>query len=272
MKTIVIFRDRPPRRPLTYAIDHFALRWRKAGYKVIDHIGLGDIPEADLVFIHIDLTVIPQEYIDFIKKIPRAVNGKIFDISRRSFSKLILSPNDNYSGKVIVKTNANFGGLPEFGLNRKWYGKRFQRWSTRMFLDEYPIFDHLDKVPKGVWKNKNLIVEPYIFNKQEKVFSVNYYMFFGDKEISGRLTCHDRKLLKFDNCSNDELIPLPEEVKEWRKDLNIDFGRFDYLEKDGEYFLIDINKTEGGGAMNLNYPNEMDEFALGLEYYLNEWV
>ena len=89
MKTIVIFRDRPPHTP--YAIDHYALRWRDAGYKVMNHIGLGNLPESDIVFVHVDLTVIPQEYVDFIKKIPNAINGKIFDISRSSFSKLLLS-------------------------------------------------------------------------------------------------------------------------------------------------------------------------------------
>ncbi len=271
MKTIVILRDRPPLRPLTYAIDHYALRWREAGYHVIDHIGLGDIPNADLVFVHIDLSVIPQEYIEFIKKIPNTVNGQIFDISRRSFSQILLSQNDPYSGRVIVKTDANYGGLPEsFLKKKKLYNKVFKRWSTIKALNKYRIFDSIKKVPKGVWNNNNLIVEPYLYDEENGIYSVSYYMFFGDKEISGRLTSPDEPLLKFDNCATDELIPLPDEVKQWRKDLKIDFGRFDYLEKNGKYFLIDVNKTEGGGSMNFDYPDEMDLFASGIEFYLNE--
>ncbi len=112
MKTILILRDQPS-IPGQYAIDHYILRWKDAGYRIIDHIGTADIPMADIVIPHIDLTVIPQEYIDIIAKFPLAINGKILNTSRRPFSKLMLSKTDNYTGPVIVKTNANYGGMPE---------------------------------------------------------------------------------------------------------------------------------------------------------------
>ena len=117
MKSILILRDRPS-APMLYAIDHYALRWKDAGYRVIDHIGLSNIPLADVVIVHMDLTVIPKEYVDLINEFPKVINGEILDISRRRFSQLLLSKTDSYKGPVIVKTNANYGGLPEAILKR----------------------------------------------------------------------------------------------------------------------------------------------------------
>ena len=62
-----------------YAVDHYALRWKDAGYRVLYHVGLADIPVADIVIVHIDLTVIPPAYVDVINALPMAINGKILD-------------------------------------------------------------------------------------------------------------------------------------------------------------------------------------------------
>ena len=283
MKKIVIIRDRLPPNLMGYAIDHYALRWKQAGYKVIDHIGLYDLPEADVYIVHIDLSVIPDEYVNLIKKIPRVINGNILDISRRKFSKLLLSKQDTYSGRVIVKTNANFGGRPEKKLNNKQFTNLFQRlskrwsnsrynywsnrWSKRNSLTNYLICENIKSVPNGVWENDNLVVERFIHESKE-LYSVRYYSFFGDKELSGRITSHNPEV-KFSNCHDEKSIPLPDEVKQWRKDLKIDLGRFDYLEADGQYFLIDVNKTQGGGNLCYKYADEMDLFASAIEFYLN---
>ena len=49
--------------------------------------------------------------------------------------------------------------------------------------------------------------------------------------------------------------------------MKIDFGRLDYVDAGGKYFLIDVNKTEGGGDKNYEYSEEMDFLASGLEFY-----
>ena len=96
---------------------------------------------------------------------------------------------------------------------------------------------------------------------------MRYYVFFGDKEYSGRIGSTNR-IVKFKNSVVDEEIPLPDEVRQWRKDLKIDFGRLDYLERDGQYYLIDVNKTEGGSKINTQYSEEMDYLASGLDCFL----
>jgi hypothetical protein len=301
MKSILILRDRPS-KPMSYVIDHYTLCWKNAGYRVINHIGLANIPVADIVIVHIDLTVIPKEYVALINGLHRVINGKILDISRQRFSKLLLSKNDNYTGPVIVKTNANYGGILDcqytpflsniikekrlsnkqqlhifrFFLFKSIVKNRFLRilnkWDTIESLNplEYPIFRNIKSVPYGIWKNNNLIIEPFISSLENGLFYAHYYIFFGDKEISGRISSPD-PIVKFNNCVSDEEVPVPDEVKQWRKDLKIDYGRFDYLVVGGKYFLIDVNKTEGGGDMNYmdhKYLDEMNLLASGLEFYL----
>ncbi|MDG2426216.1 MAG: hypothetical protein P8M07_06510 [Flavobacteriales bacterium] len=268
MKTIAILRDRAG-RPMGHTIDHLALRWKDAGHQVIDHIGPSQVPDADVYIVHIDLTVVPEEYVDLIRALPNAINGQILDISRRKFSRLILSKEDDYDGPVIIKTNANFGGVPEYNLSSEKHYLTLNWWATTKYVNplKYPVRENISKVPKGVWKNENLIVEPFIMSREGDLYYVRYYVFFGDKEYSGRIGSTNR-IVKFKNSVVDEEIPLPDEVRQWRKDLKIDFGRLDYLERDGQYYLIDVNKTEGGSKINTEYSEEMDYLASGLDCFL----
>lgn len=284
-RTIVILRDREP-DPYHFTIDHYALRWKAAGHRVLDHIGLSEVPPADLVIVNIDLTVIPEAYRDLIARIPsRVLNGRISDISRRCFSQLLVSRTDAYPGPVIVKTNTNFGGRPEMGKpggNKSPVQKLLKRlrrprrtsatpvsWGDLATLNplKYPLFESISTVPADVWDNENLIVERYIRKPGEALNHVCYHIFFGDKEITGRLGSPD-PIVKFGNAVSDELIPVPEIVRNWRRELDMDFGRLDFVESEGTHYLIDVNKTEGGGKGNFKYPNEMDYLASGLDFFL----
>ena len=282
---------------MKYAVDHYALRWKDAGHWVIYHIGPDDIPEADVLVLSIDLTIVPQVYVDLIKQYPLVINGKILDISRRRFSKLIVSRNSSYSGPVIIKTDTNYGGLSEHqSLNHKdlsgyhssnplifvikafriaqaigWKWKRdvFRRWVKVESMNplKYPIFEDISSVPDGVWENNNLIVERFIDNSEGDLFYTNYCIYFGDKEIAGLLVSTS-PIVKFENAVSDVETPIPDQMRDSREKLNIDYGRFDYVEAGGKYYLIDVKKTDGGSHTNYQYPTEMDFIASGLDYYL----
>ena len=308
-----------------YAIDLYARYWRSNGYKVIDHVGPNSLPAADAIILHVDKTDVPSEYRSLQKGYPKVVNGRALDISRRSFSQLLLSPTDNYKGPVIIKTNANYGGWPEHVLHRKFSWKtkihqcsnmraipnsvmpnkmtakydwktfsshkfissaihRFMsvfnkllpnnesnRWKKTFSLNplRYPIFESIANVPRGVWQNDQLIVERFLPDYEEGLFHTNYYCFFGDKELCGRIGAPD-PIVKFGNCETEDLsTTVPDVVRQWRKSLNIDFGRFDYVQHAGEYYLIDVNKTEGGGHGNQQYVDEMHFLASGLDSFLD---
>lgn len=106
---------------MLHSIDHYAECWKRAGHRVIEHVGIEGVPSADVVVVHINLTVIPREYREVIERFPCALNGRILDISRQRFSKLLLSRGDSYDGPVIVKTNANYGGKPEHDRSSRLY-------------------------------------------------------------------------------------------------------------------------------------------------------
>lgn len=309
-KTILILLDRPA-KPMNSTIDHYVLRWKDAGHRVIYHIGPNNIPVTDVVIVAILTTVVSQEYVDVINKLPGVViNGKVLDTSRRRFSQLILSRSDNYTGPVIVKTDANSGGFAELYMSRqrralkmanlraiRWLGtfrspivmsflrkavgllaiiKRLKdwkfetEWSTVETIppQKYPVYEGIKDVPDGVWENNNLIVERFISKPENELFETHYCAFFGDKAIAGCLKSSN-PIVKFENAISDEETPIPDEVVQWRKDLNIDYGRFDYVESDGKYFLIDVNRVEGGGNSNYEYPDELDFLASGLEFYIS---
>jgi len=117
LKRILILshEDQPPIRRY-YLI--YALRevWRKWGLQVSCLHGIGDLPEADLLIPHIDLTHTPPEYVECIRSFPCVVNRSVVDISKRKISTNLLCRNEEYRGPVIVKTDNNFGGLPEYLL------------------------------------------------------------------------------------------------------------------------------------------------------------
>jgi hypothetical protein len=85
----------------------------EAGHFAVVHEGLGELPAADIAFLHVDRTVVPEEYRDELGRYARVVNGATVDIGKRTFSENLVSEVDGWDGPVIIKTNANCAGLPE---------------------------------------------------------------------------------------------------------------------------------------------------------------
>ena len=96
-----------------YVIDAIAERWADAGTQIIVHYGYENLPEADVVILHVELTRVPQQYAEQLRAYPVVLNRNVLDISKSSFSKILVSSHDTYNGPVIVKTDNNFGGKPE---------------------------------------------------------------------------------------------------------------------------------------------------------------
>ena len=67
----------------------------------------------------------------------------------------------------------------------------------------------------------------------------------------------------------DQTVPVPDVIRECRTKMKADFGRIDYVHDGNDYFVIDVNKTEGGGMSNHEVREELDILASGLETFLN---
>ncbi len=223
MKTILIVRGE--RDGGRYIITHLAKRWVMMGFRVITCQGTNDLPPADIAVLHVDQTVVPQIYHDVLADYPVVVNRNILDISRERYSQIRLTADSNYAGAVIIKTNANYGGVPEHGTQVM---KRPLQptWSTQKSLNPmcYPIFRSLKDVPRGAWENPHLIIEKFYPEIEGQHFFVRYWSFVGDRNDTGRYGSKN-PIVKFSNMTTENIaIEIPETLAEKRRELEIDYG------------------------------------------------
>jgi len=267
MKTILVLTDifnyRNP-----YLIDFLALRWKKRGYKVFKHYSTKNLPDADIAILHIDATIVSGKYTQCLSRYPVVLNRNVLNISKTVFSDNIVKSDDDYSGPVIIKTNANCGGRPEATKIRYiWSKLTLQwRWEKVNTLDpqKYPVLENKKNIPAGVWGNKNLVVEKFLPERTNGLYFLRYWIFLGNKGWAGRFGASD-PIVKFNNMTTkDEMIPVPDELKIWRKKLGFDYGRFDYVEHNGKPVLFDVNKTLGGVHHIETYSAKLDFLASGI--------
>jgi hypothetical protein len=164
---LVHARDRRVReRP--YQIWALADVWRSWGIDVIVQRGPARSSAADVVVNHVDLTVVPEEYVRHMNRYPVAINGMCIDISKRVVSRNLLASPDGWDGPVIVKTDRNYGGEPERSLRARSAGV-FHRlrmklsrhpWRLRQLsTHDYLVLESASAVPDDVWRNPHLVVE-----------------------------------------------------------------------------------------------------------------
>ena len=232
--------------------------WQQQGIQVQVTAGPHYIP-ADIAFVHVDTTVVDTEYLDLASRYPVAINGGVKDISKSVISKNLLKRGDSYAGKVIVKTDANYGGVIEHGISL-YAGKSISEsrdlerpWRKRETLDSYnyPIFNSIQYVPNGVWKNKKLIVEKFLPERTENGdYLHRCYLFFGEQESSTWFAAPVPVVKGSTSTSRGVSDQVPEVLREARNAAGFDYGRFDYTQVDGEVHLFDMNKTPALGDMS----------------------
>ena len=170
--------------------------WKQQGIKI--HITAGpNYKPADVALLHVDTTVVADEYFDLSSRYPVVLNESVKDILKTTISRYLLKQDDSYQGPVIVKTNENYGGVNEFINAVKtgqsaWYDPEVERpWRKRVIMDslKYPVFDKLSAVPPGVWKNDKLIVEKFLPERLDNGdYRCRTYYFFGEQEFGAWMT------------------------------------------------------------------------------------
>lgn len=262
-----------------YFVHAFSELWRREGHRVSVLAGPEKHVDADLAFLHVDLTVTPLEYVAWMRRFPRVINAHVTDISKRRVSRSIVARGDGYHGPVVVKTDRNHGGQPEARIASEGtlparIGKRMRDWSpwTRrpwMPSMEYRVYESASAVPRGVWANRELVVERFLPEFKDGMYYLRVWIFFGDRETHS-LCYGPEPIVKSANVAGrGPAGDVPQELRQIREELGFDFGKFDYAMVDGRPVLYDANRTP---AMPLVPPEQYSpgilNLALGIRSYL----
>lgn len=260
-----------------YFVSKLAERWRKQDIEIHVTAGCHHVP-ADLAFLHVDISVVPDEYLALGRRYAAAINHGARDILKTRISRHLLSRNDPYNGPVIVKTDANYGGVNEFNIaadtgQATCYDPDIERpWRKREIMDSlnYPIFASLREVPPGVWKNDRLVVEKFL---PERLGNGDYrsytYYFFGRRDFAAWLRS-PRPVIKSSVATSFGLLDqIPQAVRDYRNASGFDFGKIDYCEVNGEVIVFDLNKTPAlsDQIRSLLSNRVLDEFADEIHNY-----
>jgi hypothetical protein len=252
--------DRYPRRQ-GYFIWAMCRIWEQDGMEIKVLKGIKEMVEADLLIPHIDLTTISPDYTTFFDRFPRVVNRQLLDISKRRISRNLVTSSDAYAGQVIVKTNLNCGGIPEARLNgtmpkaqKKSWWKIFARKETAEPTDwaklesiaaaDYKVFPSLNDVPAAAFENPALVVEKFLPEMSDGLYRLRIYQFFGDRGYCALLGSRE-PIVKMKSIVTREEIPVPDEIIALRHELGLDYGKMDFVIRDGQVVLFDINRTPG---------------------------
>ena len=251
---------------------HFALvdiaevwRGRGHGVRVVagvpagwDRAGSGwDM--ADACVLHVDLTRTPPAYAAFANAHAVAINGRFPDNAKRVVSTGVVTPGDGHAGPVIVKSDLNYGGVPERVMARRtgsWLDKRAASvrgrlpWTMRPDLaaEDYRVFERRADVPGAVWRNPALVVERFVEERAEGMYWVRSWVFLGDRGFV-RFLGSDHPVIKAERvkvrrvADDDDPAVLPPMVRARRAELGMDFGKIDFVVGERETAVIDANRT-----------------------------
>jgi hypothetical protein len=257
-----------------YAITHLAEFWQEDGIDVRFLAGVEQFVPCDLLIVHVDLSVVPDEYLAFAGQFPRVINGSVRDIRKTSFSHQRLPTDSQYAGPVFVKANLNYGGRPERMLGRH----RTTRWTSAIRAPSsrvpylatsmnYRIYDSITQVPQRFFRGDAAIVEKFLPEEEDGTYHVRTFEFCGDRFTSLRLSSHGPVVKDGTAFAEVEVPPHPE-VQAVRQELKLDYGKLDYVIHNDAFHLLDINKTPGASVASDIVREQRRHRATGITSYL----
>ncbi|MGH8041905.1 MAG: hypothetical protein ACREPN_07675 [Rudaea sp.] len=260
------FRDR------NFLLGNLAQHWLDAGHEVSLMEGLANWPDGDVAIMHIDLSVVPAAYSEAARRYPVVVNGAAVDIRKRLVSGNLVTRGDDWTGPVIIKTDLNFSGIPE-----KNAAERYRRDGKPADLPAcivsttrpYPILGSTSMVPADVWDNPGLVVERFLPEQDAHGYWVRAWVFFGDRERCTRYR-GTHPIVKSATIVAHEPAPVPDELRAERERLGFDYGKFDFVVRDGRPILFDANRTPSAPPPNPEIEASNARLAGGLEALLRK--
>lgn len=270
--------------PTPYLIGCISEEWEKLGFTVKKIYGTKKRIAADAMIVHIDASVVPEEYLDFARHYPRVINVGISDISKRTCSTNLVSQDPGYGGAVIVKTSHNSAGAPELNRRRlphknnlllraywKLFGDPAESYPYRIrSKDDYRIYNALAEVPQEIFNCPDLVVEKFSPERVGEKYLQRKWYFLGESEF---YSCEisEKPIFTVGTYAPERAIAPPQAIREVRTRLKMDYGKIDYAIADGRPVLFDVNKTMGVGSPRIVYAEILAEtLATGIFAYFPE--
>lgn len=191
---------------------------------------------ADAAILHVNMSLIPQDYLDLAAVYPRTINGTVSDIRKRHVSRNLVGRDDPWPGPVLVKSDLNCGGKPEARLARR----AGQPLSSS--VPDYQLFDHIAAVPDAVWTDPTRVVERYLPERRGAMNVLRVWSVLGDYE---RCTWYSapETIVKGHNIVEFGPSEVPEVLRAERRRLGFDYGKFDFAIGPEGPVLYDANRT-----------------------------
>lgn len=217
--------------------------WEADGHTVHVCFGPEAFVEADVALLHVDLSVVPEAYLDLAARYPVALNGRIRDIRKSTFSVGLLAPGDAWAGPVIVKSDRNYGGFPEA---MRGIPRADGRGLVPPFPDpwHYEVYGSLAEVPADRFDSADLVVQAFLPEVEDGMFWVRTYNFLGDRNSTQR-SGSDEPIVKGHTVRCTQPARPHPDIVALRAEMGFDYGKFDYVEREGRAILLDVNKTPG---------------------------
>ncbi len=252
------------RRDLSgYLIYSYVHIWKDMGLDVYFVYGTRKRVPAEVAILHVDLSIVPNEYLAFARQYRVCLNARVADIRKSAISTLRLGKNDAYAGPVIVKSNLNNAGNPERRLAysqarrtpkslaqralRKLAGLSSEPFIKGSALD-YELFDRLGDVPPERFSDPAYVVEKFLPDKVGDTYYTYLYQFLGAREVATRVASKHPIVCAETMIGSERVEPHPDIIAK-RRALEFDYGKFDYVMHGGKPILLDTNKTVGGGNL-----------------------
>jgi hypothetical protein len=282
-KIAILFHENDRKRTLNYLIMRLAELWRAEGMEVIKVFGTKQFVHADLAILHVDLSVVPDKYIEFAQQYPIVLNGNVRNIRKSTFTDNLVLPDNRYEGKVIVKSDLNHAGAPERLIYNFSAQELFLNLKRKLGCFEilgrvcsphfncpsdYIILESSSLIPRNWYKSKNIVIQKFLPEIDQGYYCIRNYYFLGD-----RSTCVLRKasqpIVNAGSTLSLEPTEVHPEIVELRRKLRFDYGKFDYIVHEGIPVLIDINKTPAASPGLLHYVPMHPNLAEGVHSYFS---
>ena len=224
--------------------------WKQQGHRV--SVTSAPYVSADCVLLHIDTTIIKPGLIPETRPNTLFLNKGVIDISKRRVSRNLVFRTDDYNGPVIVKTNANYFGVPVIpnSLRRRmlWALRKTATSKTWRYLrmlprNSYAILKNKSDVPAWVWRRDDIVIERFMPEIEDGLYVLRSWIFLGKREYGVKLYGRYPIVKSNDIVRHEYLTEVPDKLRQERRRLGFDFGKFDYILENGRAQLLDANST-----------------------------